>query len=82
MTEKQLLDLKQKINESKQTLSKLEGRRETLTEQLQEKYKVKTLKAAQKKAEEMKLKIEQWEQQIEQATDELEKQLQDGNLEA
>jgi hypothetical protein len=30
----------------------------------------------------MKLKLEQWEQQIEQATDELEKQLQDGNLEA
>ena len=77
MNEKQLLELKHEINEAKQNISKMEGKRDTLLEQLHEKFGVKTLKAADAKITALKKEISQWEQKIETATTELEKQLED-----
>lgn len=82
MNEKQLLELKQEINEAKQNISKMEGKRDTLLEQLQERFGVKTLKAATNKITLLKNEISQWEQKIETATEELEKQLEDETEEA
>ena len=49
MTTQDLLDLKQEIDESKESISKAEGRKEALQEQLQKQFGVKTIAAAEKK---------------------------------
>lgn len=75
MTKQELLDLRQEIDDEKENLSKLEGRKETLMEQLLEKYGVKTVAAAKKKVKDLEKEITELGEQIEIATVELEDQL-------
>lgn len=75
MTKQELLDLRQEIDDEKENLSKLEGRKETLMEQLLEKYDVKTVAAAKKKVKDLEKEITELGEQIEIATVELEDQL-------
>ena len=75
MTTQDLLDLKQEIEESKETCTKLEGRKETLMEQLQKKFGVKTIPAAEKKLKAMEKEINEWDEKIETAIAELETKL-------
>jgi flagellar biosynthesis chaperone FliJ len=72
MNDQDLLDLKQKIEEAKENLSKNEGRKEALMEQLQDRFGIKTLAEAKKKIKELEEEIEAQSAQIETATDELE----------
>ncbi|MFW5701040.1 MAG: hypothetical protein ACOCWM_05060 [Cyclobacteriaceae bacterium] len=72
MTEQELLDLKEEINEAKQKRDKLEGRLEQLTETLKTKFKVNDVKSADKMKEEMKTEIDKLDEQIEKRTKELE----------
>ena len=75
MTTQDLLDLKQEIEEAKETCTKLEGRKETLMEQLQKKFGVKTIPAAEKKLKAMEKEINEWDEKIETAIAELETKL-------
>ena len=75
MTEQELLDLKQEINRSKENLSKLQGRKEALLEQLQKQFGVKTIAEAEKKIKKLEKEIEDWDIKIEDATAELESKL-------
>ena len=75
MTTQELLDLKQEIEESKESCTKLEGRKETLMEQLQKKFGVKTIPAAEKKLKAMEKEINEWDEKIETAIAELETKL-------
>ena len=72
MNEQELLDLKKEIEESKENLSRLEGKKEQLMEQLQKNYGVKTAEAAQKKIKTMEKDIADWDKKIEQVTAKLE----------
>ena len=82
MNEQELLELKREIEEAKENLSKLEGRKEQLLEQLQKQYGIKTLVAAEKKKKSLEEEIEEWDEKIREATEELENQLQNENKEA
>ena len=82
MNEQELLELKREIEEAKENLSKLEGRKEQLLEQLQKQYGIKTLVAAEKKKKSLGEEIEEWDEKIREATEELENQLQNENKEA
>ena len=73
MNEQELLDLKKEITEANEKLSNLKGRKETLLEQLQKQFGVKTLAAAEKKVKALETEIAEWSEQIETATEELEK---------
>jgi len=75
MTEQELLDLKQEIIEAKDTATKLQGRKDLLTEQLKEKYGVTTLKQAQEKLKKMEQNLETLRTEIEEATEKLEEKL-------
>ena len=79
MTEQKLLELKGEITEANAQLGTLKGRKETLLEQLQEKWKVKTPAEAKKKLTKMQVEIDTLDEQIKSATTELEKQLEDEN---
>lgn len=46
MTEKELLELKEEIGETKSEISKLEGRKQALLEQLNKDWKTKSVKEA------------------------------------
>lgn len=75
MTEQELLDLKHEINESKEKLSKLEGRRDALLEQLQEKYGVESVDAAKRKIKSFEKQIRELDERIGTKTEELETRL-------
>ena len=75
MTEQELLDLKQEINEAKDKSTKLQGRKDLLVEQLKEKYNVTTLKQAKEKLKKMEQSLETLHVQIEDATEKLEEKL-------
>ena len=75
MTEQELLELKGEITEANTQLGTLKGRKETLLEQLMEKWKVKTPAEAQKKLKKMQTDIDKLDGEIQIATTELEKQL-------
>lgn len=77
MTERELLDLKQKIDRAKQTADRLEARREVLMEQLKKEWKLSSIPAAQKKINAMRAEIDELDEQIKAQTEELEKQLED-----
>jgi HAMP domain-containing protein len=77
MTETELLELKGEITEAKGELGTLKGRKETLLEQLQEKWKVKTPAEAKKKLIKMQAEIDKLDGEIKTATVALEKQLED-----
>jgi len=75
ITEQELLDLKQEINEAKDKSTKLQGRKDLLVEQLKEKYNVTTLKQAKEKLKKMEQSQETLNTQIEEATEKLEEKL-------
>jgi len=75
MNEQGLLQLKDDIVGAKTQLVSLEGRQDTLLEQLQEKWKVKTPAEAQKKLQKMQKQIDTLDEEIQTATEELEEQL-------
>ena len=75
MTEQELLDLKAEIEESKENLSKMQGRKEALLEQLRKQFGVASIAAAEKKIKKMETEVEEWDQKIDTATQELEKTL-------
>jgi flagellar biosynthesis chaperone FliJ len=75
MTEQELLDLKQEMNAAKEKLSKLEGRRDALLEQLQEKYNVESADAAKRKIKSFEKQIQELDGRISAKTEELESKL-------
>ena len=78
MTEQELLDLKQEIEQAKENLSKLEGRKEAKMDQLKADYGIKTIAAAQKKIKQLEKEIAEWGEKIRVATKELENKLYGG----
>jgi hypothetical protein len=75
MTEQELLDLKQKIETSKENLSKMEGRKEALMDQLLQKFGIKTIAEAKRKIKKLEEDVAEWDQKIEDATVELENKM-------
>ncbi len=72
MTEKELLDLKEEVEEAKTKVSELTGQKQALIKQLKEDWKCATVEEAEKKLKSMKIDIEKLEEQIEEGTKELE----------
>jgi C4-type Zn-finger protein len=68
MEKVELLELKQQVEDAKMQVSKLEGQREGLLEQLKKDFFCKTLAEAQKKEKELKEEIENLEEEIEEAS--------------
>jgi flagellar biosynthesis chaperone FliJ len=64
MNEKKLIQLREEIEEAKEQLGQLKGRKTTLMEQLQEQFKVKTLAEAKKKLSALESEIEEMDQEI------------------
>lgn len=72
MTEKELLGLKEDIDEAKTELNKLEGRKEGLMQQLLDDWECKTIEQAKKKLISMKSDLEQLDKKIKDGIEELE----------
>jgi peptidoglycan hydrolase CwlO-like protein len=72
MTEQELRDLKAEIEESRENLSKNQGKKEALMEQLQKKFGVDSIEAAEEKLKLMEAEVEEWDKKITTATEELE----------
>jgi DNA-binding FrmR family transcriptional regulator len=72
MTDKDLLELKKKVDDAKTEVNKLEGQKTALLKQLKEDWKCKDIIDAKKKLSEMDNEIETLENQIEQGKQELE----------
>ena len=72
MTEQQLVDLKRKIDTSKQKQSELKGKKKALMENLLNTWACKTVEEAVKKAEEYKKQVEDLGTEIAKATKEIE----------
>lgn len=77
MTEQELLDLKQEIIEAKESLNKITAKKDVLMEEMKKKFGVSTIAAARKKVEKMTQEIEEQEQQIQGAMEELELKLEE-----
>lgn len=77
MTEKELLKLKEEIESTSEEVTKLETRKEVLMEKLEKDFGCKSLKAAKKKVDTLESEIKELDGQIDTATEELEKQLED-----
>jgi chromosome segregation ATPase len=75
MTEQELLDLKAEIKEAQETLSRNQGKKEALMEQLQKDFGVKTIEEAEKKIQKMETEVEEWDEKIATATEALENML-------
>lgn len=72
MNEKELLELKEQIEDAKQEVNRLEGRQDGLMSQLQKDWGCKTLGQAKKKLEGLKDEIKDLEGKIESGVAELE----------
>lgn len=72
MTEKELLELKEDIDSAKNEISKLEGRKQTLLEQLKKEWGCSTVKSAKLMLDKKKNKLEALETKITEMTTELE----------
>ena len=77
MTEQELLDLKQEIIEAKESLNKITAKKDVLMDEMKKKFGVSTIAAARKKVEKMTQEIEEQEQQIQGAMEELELKLEE-----
>ena len=77
MNEKELLELKEEIEEAKSEQSQLKGRLDGLLEQLQKDWGCKTIAEAEKKLKKLDEEIEQLQDQITKQTTELEKELEE-----
>ncbi len=72
MTERELLELKKKVDEAKSTVSELTGHKQALMKQLKDDWNCKSAEEAQKKLKSMNKEIEDIESQIEEGVKELE----------
>jgi len=72
MTEKDLLDLKQQIDDAKTSVSELKGQQTALLKQLKDTYKCNSVKEAEVLAEKMQRNITALQTQIDKHTKELE----------
>lgn len=72
MTEQQLVDLKKKIDSTKQKQSELKGKKKALLENLLSTFGCKTLEDAVKKAKEFQKQIEGLEEEKERGIKEIE----------
>ena len=73
MKEQELLDLKDKVETAKTTVSELTGQRTALMKQLKDDWDCKTLAEAEAKLKEMEKNISILDKKIERGTAELEK---------
>jgi len=71
MTEKELLDLKEKIIEAKNELAELKGQKTALMRQLKEQWGATSIEAAKKKLTKMEEDIKTLETNIESSIEEL-----------
>lgn len=74
MNEKDLLRLKEEIDEAKELHSKLQGQREALLQQLKDEYNCTSIKQAEKMLDKMEADIETLSKEIEEELAELEKE--------
>lgn len=72
MTEQQLVDLKKKIDSTKQKQSELIGKKKALLESLQSNFGCKNLQEAEKKAMKLQDQIEQLEKEKQEGIKEIE----------
>lgn len=79
MNEKELLELKQDISEVKDEISRTEGRKEAILDQLKENHGLKSIADAEKKIETLNKEIDEWDKKIESATNKLLEQLEGGD---
>lgn len=71
MTEKELLNLKNNIDQAKKQISELEGERKALLKQLESDWGCKTIEEAHEKADGLSSAIETLNQSIQQGLQEL-----------
>jgi len=71
MTEKDLLDLKEKITDAKNELAELKGQKTALTKQLKEQWGATSIEVAKKKLTKMEEEIADLEASIEKGIEEL-----------
>ena len=72
MDERELLDLKKKVDQAKTTVSELTGQQKSLMRQLKDDWKCNTVPEAEKKLKGIKTEIENLENDIAESTKELE----------
>lgn len=72
MKEQDLLNLKKKVEESKQKVSELRGHQNALMKQLKDDWKCKSVENAEKKLKSMKTEIERLDESIEEGIKEIE----------
>lgn len=72
MNEQELLGLKRQIDEAKDEVNKLEGRKEHLMQQLEEDWDCTTVEEAEKKQKSIEQNISKIEKKIQKGTKELE----------
>ncbi len=77
MTEKELLDLKEEMNDAKQDLATLNGEKQGLIRQLKTDWDCSSVADARKKVQEMEEELAEIEQDLKTGTAELEKLLED-----
>lgn len=77
MTEQDLMDLKKEIEQAKEKRTRLEGRMESLLEQLQTNFGVKTIIAAKKKLKALEEEINQRDEKIKSELTKLEAKLEE-----
>lgn len=74
MNEQDLLDLKERIDEAKEKVSELKGRKQNLEEQLEEQYKCKTVAKGEELLEQKREEIRKLQKQIEEETNKLQEE--------
>jgi len=72
MTEKELLELKEDIQEAKQKVSELKGERQALMKRLKEDWNCGSLEEAEKKLKEMSEQVDKLSDEITEGMEELE----------
>lgn len=77
MTERELIELKQEIDEARDLYSKLQGQKEALMQQLKEEYNCTSTKQAQKMLIKMGSEIDEINDEINKGLEELEKMFYD-----
>lgn len=81
MNESELLELKEKIEESKSKLSEYKGRLQGLMDELNTKWSCNTLKQVEKLRDEKLQEQENLQKQIDEGLEKLEEELENQNIE-
>lgn len=71
MDKQELLDLKEEIDDAKNKVNRLEGRKEHLMQQLKEEWDCESIEEARQVLKELKEDIKDKQEQINETTDEL-----------